>query len=88
MESMPRAIRVRSYDGSDEVEVEVAEPATVERAIPSWVEKLQLTARDGQGNPVDWTLQDSHGNMIPPSVDVGNLESGESYTLAPDLTPA
>ena len=88
MESVIRAIRVRAYDGSDEVEVGVAEPTSVERAIPSWVDKLQLTSRDGEGNPVDWTLQDSHGNMIPPSVDIADLKTEESYTLAPDLTPA
>lgn len=88
MESTTRAIRIRPYDGTDEVEVGVAEPTSVERAIPWWVEKLQLTSRDGEGNPVDWTLQDSRGNMVPPSVSVTELRTGESYTLAPDLTPA
>jgi hypothetical protein len=88
MESTSRAIRIRSYDGSDEVEVAVAEPTTVERAIPSWVDELQLISRDAEGNPVEWTLQDSHGNMIPPSVDVADLRTEEPYTLAPDLTPA
>ncbi len=88
METTLRAIRVRSYDGSDEAEMPVLENSTVEQAIPSWLDRLQLFSRDSEGNPVDWTLQDSHGNMIPQGVELRSLDAKESYTLAPDLTPA
>jgi len=88
MDKISRAIRVRSYDGVDEVEVPVVETTTVERAIPEWVEKLQLTSRTVEGNLVEWSLQDAHGRMISPSADLADLESDEPYTIAPDLTPA
>lgn len=83
-----RSIRLRSYDGNDEVEVAVAEPSSVESSLPAWLDCLQLKSRDSEGNPFDWTIQDSHGNLIPPSIDVQELNTGESYTLAPDLNPA
>jgi hypothetical protein len=88
MDTLRRAIRLRSYDGNDEVEVAVAEPVSVERSLPLWLERLQLSTRDNDGNPIDWSIQDSHGNLIPPSSDVQELKSDEPYTIAPDLTPA
>jgi hypothetical protein len=88
MTSQQRSIRLRSYDGSDEVEVAVAEPTSIESALPSWLDRLQLKSRDSEGNAFDWTVQDSHGNLVSPSANVQELAEGESYTLAPDLTPA
>jgi hypothetical protein len=88
MDTLRRAIRLRSYDGCDEVEVDVAEPTSVERSLPLWLERLQLSTRDNDGNPIDWSIQDSHGNLVPPSIDVQELTSKEPYTIAPDLTPA
>jgi hypothetical protein len=88
MEHRARAIRVRSYDGVDEVEVPVVPTTTVERAIPAWVDRLQLASRTVEGNIVEWSVQDSHGNIIAPSADVSELDSDEAYTIAPDLTPA